>query len=131
MRRMFGNLGEDQAVLLLQKKGFEILMRNWRCKVGEIDIVAWQEATLVLVEVKTRVVSLQASQSRGRFDPARIYLFDSINRRKISKLRILSEIYLRKHYRKTRPPVRIDVVGVLIDKESGRVIRTQHIVGAV
>lgn len=49
-----GNFGETQACWLLKEKGYHILERNWRCPVGEIDIVARRGSMVVFVEVKTR-----------------------------------------------------------------------------
>ncbi|MCL1796959.1 MAG: YraN family protein [Eggerthellaceae bacterium] len=49
-----GARGERAAVNFLQRKGFEILDKNWKCSVGEVDIVAEEGDTLVFVEVKTR-----------------------------------------------------------------------------
>ncbi len=49
-----GKLGEDIAVQYLVDKGYEILERNWRNKHKEIDIIAKDGETLVVVEVKTR-----------------------------------------------------------------------------
>lgn len=47
-------IGEDAAVRFLERRGMRILVRNWRIKLGEIDIVAADGATLVFVEVKAR-----------------------------------------------------------------------------
>lgn len=49
-----GKIGEELAVNYLIGKGYEILERNWRNKHKEIDIVAKDGGTLVIVEVKTR-----------------------------------------------------------------------------
>jgi len=49
-----GRRGEAAAAAYLQRIGMTVVDRNWRCKSGEIDIVALDGATLVLVEVKTR-----------------------------------------------------------------------------
>jgi putative endonuclease len=49
-----GNEGEDLAVELLQKKGYEILAKNYRFQKAEVDIIALKDKTLVAVEVKTR-----------------------------------------------------------------------------
>lgn len=49
-----GKRGEDAATAYLQRSGLTVVQRNWRCKAGEIDIVAIDGETLVLVEVKTR-----------------------------------------------------------------------------
>ena len=49
-----GRHGEQLAVAHLEAAGLEILTRNWRCRDGELDIVARDGAALVFVEVKTR-----------------------------------------------------------------------------
>lgn len=49
-----GNDGEDMAVALLQKKGYEILAKNYRYQKAEVDIIALKNDSLVAVEVKTR-----------------------------------------------------------------------------
>lgn len=53
-RRELGRLGERAACAYLEHLGYEIIERNWRCDLGEIDIIAFDEDVLVLVEVKTR-----------------------------------------------------------------------------
>lgn len=49
-----GKRGEEIAANYLENKGFKILERNFRCRTGEIDIVAALGRVLVFVEVKTR-----------------------------------------------------------------------------
>jgi putative endonuclease len=49
-----GAYGERVAVEHLQDAGYEIVDRNWRCDIGEIDVVAFDGATVVVCEVKTR-----------------------------------------------------------------------------
>lgn len=66
-----GKLGEDLAAEFLKQKGFRILSRNWKCKMGELDIVALKEKgrifkkpeTLIFVEVKTLAGSEFESQA--------------------------------------------------------------------
>lgn len=53
-KRELGNSGEEKAVEFLKKMGYEILHRNFRCKLGEVDIIAKEGNTVVFVEVKTR-----------------------------------------------------------------------------
>jgi putative endonuclease len=53
-RTEMGRRGEDAAAAYLERAGMTVEARNWRCSVGEIDIVAREDACLVLVEVKTR-----------------------------------------------------------------------------
>ncbi|WP_312353675.1 YraN family protein, partial [Aminipila sp.] len=49
-----GFQGEEVASNYLKNKGYQVLERNFRCKMGEIDIIACIHKTLVFVEVKTR-----------------------------------------------------------------------------
>lgn len=58
-KQILGAWGEDQAVVLLRRQGYEVVARNYLTKRGEIDIVAWHRKpkrgrTLCFVEVKTR-----------------------------------------------------------------------------
>lgn len=53
-RQALGRLGEDLAVDLLVRRGYEVVERNWRHRTGEIDIVARDDDCWVFVEVKTR-----------------------------------------------------------------------------
>ena len=53
-KKEFGNWGEGYALKLLKKKGYKILTKNFRCALGEIDIIAIDNDTLIFVEVKTR-----------------------------------------------------------------------------
>ena len=53
-RRTIGERGEAAAIRFLEKKGYRILDKNYRCKSGEIDIVARDKDSIAFVEVKTR-----------------------------------------------------------------------------
>jgi hypothetical protein len=53
-KRQLGRRGEDLATAYLRQQGYVILARNWRCPVGEIDIVAREGEILAFVEVRTR-----------------------------------------------------------------------------
>jgi putative endonuclease len=52
--QMLGSRGEDLAAAFLEKQGYAILERNYRCKGGEVDIISRDGKILVFVEVKTR-----------------------------------------------------------------------------
>ncbi len=49
-----GKLGEDRAVEVLRAAGFVIVERNYRCKLGELDVIARDGDVLVFVEIRTR-----------------------------------------------------------------------------
>ena len=53
-RVRLGRLGEDLAASELVRRGYEIEVRNWRCHLGEVDIVARQDDLWVFFEVRTR-----------------------------------------------------------------------------
>ena len=53
-RRVLGAAGEARAARWYEARGYRILARNWRCREGELDLVAWRRGVLVVVEVKTR-----------------------------------------------------------------------------
>lgn len=53
-RHRIGKFGEEVATRYLKQKDYEILERNFRCKQGEIDIIAKEDNYLVFIEVKTR-----------------------------------------------------------------------------
>lgn len=80
-----GAIGEEIAVELLKRNGLVILARNFRCRFGEIDIIARDQRTLVFIEVKTR-----KSLNCGRPEEA-------VNYKKRARLRLLAAVYLQKN----------------------------------
>jgi putative endonuclease len=99
-RNAVGQYGEDVAARYLADAGLAILERNWRCELGEIDIVAREESCLVICEVKTR---------RGLDYGSPL---ESVTYRKLARLRRLVGRWLQEH--DVHPDsVRIDVIGVI------------------
>jgi putative endonuclease len=95
-----GSYGERVALNHLREKGFAVLDSNWRCELGEIDIVARDGDYLVVVEVKTR--------RSDRFgSPA-----EAVTAEKLARLRRLAARWIIEH--DVHPPrVRIDVLSVV------------------
>jgi putative endonuclease len=54
LRQILGEQGERQAALYLKKKGYKVVTANYRCKYGEIDLIARDADILIFIEVKTR-----------------------------------------------------------------------------
>ena len=115
-RKKLGEWGESVAAIHLQAKGYEIIKRNWRTSLGEIDIVARKEDGYIFVEVKTR-------RGRGMGSPE-----EGLTRKKSNKLVNLALIYMAEIELDT--DWRIDLVAVELDK-SGKLIRCEHIPNAV
>lgn len=80
--KSIGGNGEDFAALILQTKGYEILERNYRTKLGEIDIIAKKDNVLHFVEVKTRT-----QKTYG-------YPAESVTEDKLNRIRKASQIYM-------------------------------------
>ncbi|MDQ7815205.1 MAG: YraN family protein [Patescibacteria group bacterium] len=53
-RRVFGNRGEDLAASFFILQGYEVVERNWNCRLGEIDLILEKDGKLHFVEIKTR-----------------------------------------------------------------------------
>ena len=99
-RKAVGDYGEQVAERHLVAAGMVLLDRNWRCDLGEIDLVARDGDTLVVCEVKTR---------RGLDYGSPL---EAVTARKASRLRRLAMRWVAEHGIRPRE-VRIDVVGVL------------------
>jgi putative endonuclease len=56
-RQALGARGEERAAAWYEANGYEVVARNWRCREGEIDVVARRDGTTVFCEVKTRTSS--------------------------------------------------------------------------
>ena len=53
-KKQLGDLGEDISEIFLAKMGYSIIKRNYRCRLGEIDLIAKDKEKLIFFEVKTR-----------------------------------------------------------------------------
>ena len=103
-RAQIGALGEQLAVDHLTSIGLQILARNWRCRYGELDVIAMDPAAgaVVFVEVKTRT-----SDRFGGVEQA-------VTPQKVRRLRRLAGLWLAEQDRGW-PTIRFDVVAVQID----------------
>jgi putative endonuclease len=100
--RSVGARGEDAATDGYRRRGYRIVARNWRCRLGELDLVAERRGVLVFCEVKSR--SGGAALGGG---------YEAVTWRKQAKLRALAEAFL--HATGSRPQaIRFDVASVVV-----------------
>ena len=104
-KRLSGFKGEEYAIGVLENNGYKIIERNFTTKIGEIDIIAKDNDTLVFVEVKTRW-----SKKFGNPEEA-------VDKRKISKIKRVGEYYLLTHKNALKKQ-RIDVVAIDVENSS-------------
>jgi putative endonuclease len=95
-----GRYGEDLAAGYLERSGLLIIERNWRCELGELDIIARENADLVVCEVKTRR-SLRYGTPLEAVSPRKIRRMRRLAIRWLEERTIHAEI------------IRFDVVGIL------------------
>jgi putative endonuclease len=94
-----GDRGENVAARHLRNAGYKIIMRNFRCDLGEIDIIAREGKTLVFVEVKTRAYD----------DPTPEEQVNPVKQQQIQKA---AKFYLGR-YGFPQPPARFDVIAIV------------------
>lgn len=100
-KNQLGRLGEALAAERLRAEGMRIIGRNWRCRYGEIDLIALSGITLVFVEVKTR-----SGTRRG-------LPLEAITNSKTRRLRQLGDLWLCANG-PSPGPIRFDAVAVRV-----------------
>jgi putative endonuclease len=104
-KKQIGVRGEDLACAELERQGLQVLERNWRCRLGEIDIVAAEAGanglTMVFCEVKCR-------SGLGFGHP-----LEAITFTKRRTLRQLAAVWMRQH-RVKASAIRLDAIGVVL-----------------
>ncbi len=103
-RKPLGTRGEEVACSALKRAGYRLLKRNYRCPLGEIDIIARQGRTIVFVEVKSE------SGPRG------ILPKDRVDERKQRKMIHVAQFFL-KGKRLRDVSARFDVVQVMFQED--------------
>jgi putative endonuclease len=103
-RRLSGRQGEDEALAYLEQCGLRFLQRNYRCKLGEIDLIMQESDVLVFVEVRKRHPGTYGSAA------------ESVTRRKQQKLVRTAQHFLQNTNQVC--PCRFDVVALDGDRVS-------------
>lgn len=106
IQQVVGKAGEAYTANWLQKQGYQILARNWRCRYGEVDIIAQKGETVAFVEVKTRRPGAMVSP------------LEAVNRLKRRRLIITAQCWLRMTKSQLQP--RMDVAAVTAEEDKGQ-----------
>ena len=113
-QKLLGAFGEARAADYLRKRGYEILGMNYRCRRGELDVIACRKGVYVFVEVKLR--------REGGYAPAAEY----VTPEKQKKLRLAAADWLEDSGL-DEPECRFDVIEVYLDRDGKQVSRLNHI----
>ncbi len=115
-RKKLGAWGESVAAHHLEANGFDIVARNWRCSLGEIDLIIKKDDAYAFVEVKTRRGNKMGSPE------------EALTAVKSKKLLELANFYVAEH--DLDVDWQIDLVAVELDQK-GKLLRCEHIPQAV
>lgn len=102
--RKLGGRWEKYCAAYLKSMGYEIVQMNYRCRAGEIDIIAKDGRYLVFIEVKYR-------KSNASGNP-----IEAVSFSKQKTISFVAAFYLSTHHAKGDTPVRFDVIAILGDK---------------
>jgi putative endonuclease len=117
-RKNLGDSGERVAALWLEQRGYTILARNFRTRLGEMDLIARDPDGLAFIEVRTR-------RGRAAGTPE-----ESLTPRKRVRLFAVAQQFLQDHPEYADWTWRIDLVAIELDRV-GRIARLEVIKGAV
>lgn len=118
LRTQLGRGGEGHARRHLEAHGYVFVAANWRCRVGELDLVMRDGDEVVFVEVKTR-----RGEATGRAE-------DAITRAQARRLLAAAEWFLAEHRELDGCIWRVDLVAITLDPR-GAVQRLTHAENAV
>lgn len=101
-RKKLGKSGEDYAAAFLESTGYRILERNFRCRIGEADIIAEKDKIIYFFEIKTRITGAVGEE------------YSEIQRK---RLREVAQSYL--HKEQIDQQVSFNIIGITGDPEAG------------
>lgn len=118
LRHELGRVGERLALEHLERLGYRLVVRNYRTRFGEIDLIVCDDETIVFVEVKARRADAVAGA------------MESVPHRKQRQVRGMAAAWLVESADRPRArDLRFDVIGVTVDRGS-RLVRLDHLEGA-
>lgn len=109
-KREIGTIGEEIAAEYLENNNYKIIEKNFRYKrLGEIDIISWENDNICFIEVKTRC-TLKYGLPR-----------ESVNFKKRENIKKLAQIYINRHNMHDKN-IRFDVVEIYMEKNEDGII---------
>ncbi|WP_251179317.1 YraN family protein [Adlercreutzia agrestimuris] len=108
--KALGKRGEDAAARFLERRGYEIVARNWTCYAGEADIIARDDDAVVFIEVKTR-------RNCDKGMPS-----EAVTREKRERYERIALEYL-KDCVISDAPVRFDIVSIVVISDDRALVR--------
>ena len=115
-KNTLGIWGEERAARYLRLRAYRILEKNYRCRLGEIDLIACRGGYLVFVEVKLR--------KTDRFGQAREF----VNRAKQERILATAQLWLQEHETELQP--RFDVIEIYAPEGPAGRVKINHIENA-
>lgn len=97
-----GKFGETVAASYLEKQGYEVIERNFRCRLGEVDIICKKNNQIVFVEVKTRTSDQYGAPS------------EAVTKDKMNKIRKVAALYMMSE-KITNYQVKFDVMEIVLN----------------
>ena len=104
--RLIGQIAEDKALLILERKGLKLVCRNHHCRAGELDLIMLDQDTLVFIEVRFR---RQTHFGSGA---------DTVDYRKQQKIIRAAQHFLQNQGYSQLPACRFDVLAATLTKKN-------------
>ena len=117
LHNTIGKIGEQYAADILMKKGYKIECTNWHMGHLELDIIASNNREIAFVEVKTRTSLF------GGVMPE-----EYVDQTKQARMVAAANAYIK--YNKIEKLPRFDIIGLLVNKETGELLQQNHLENA-
>lgn len=113
--KLIGQFGEKIALSFILNRGDAIVIKNYRCKYGEIDIISTSDDYLIFTEVKTR-----QNNNYG-------YPLESVTDNKLKKIKKASQYFLlsQNMYQEYKCNLRFDVISIIISNDLSKAVVSQ------
>lgn len=113
-RKRSGEIAENAVAEWMLEQGYKIVDRNWRCRQGELDLIAWDNGSLVVVEVRS-------TRAGSRFGTA----LEALHSRKQQKVRLVASVYVQQ--KGWSGNVRFDAAAVTLDNSGQNVVDIAYV----